>query len=88
MINDENCYYVDKIKSTLFNISRKPDMIECRETRAVYINTSPASPAPKKCINTSPAVYINTSPPVYINTSPATPPDKYLYTSPASEKYI
>ena len=36
----------------------------------MYINTSPASPAPEKCINTSPAVYINTSP-VYIglNTS-------------------
>ena len=34
----------------------------------MYINTSPASPAPEKCINTSPAVYINTSPTVYINT--------------------
>src|SRR6218665_2983090 len=59
----------------------------------VYINTSPASPASEKCINTSPAMYINTSPApekcintspaVYINTSPATPPDKYLHTSPA-----
>src|SRR6218665_243729 len=63
----------------------------------VYINTSPASPAspaPKKCINASPAMYINTSPApekcintspaVYINTSPATPPEKCINTSPAS----
>src|SRR6218665_3907221 len=50
---------------------------KCRAV-GLYINTSPASPAPENSINTSPAVHINTSP-VYINTSPA--PEKCINTS-------
>src|SRR6218665_2688359 len=61
----------------------------------VFIYTSPA---PNKCINTSPA----TPPEKYLYTSPVpekylytpsekylyTPPEKYLYTSPPPEKYL
>src|SRR6218665_3756848 len=59
----------------------------------VFIYTSPA---PEKCINTSPATppekYLYIPPEKYLYSSPApekylyTPPEKYLYTSPAPEK--
>src|SRR6218665_3058873 len=46
------------------------------------------SPAPEKCINTSPA----TPPEKYLYTPSEkylyTPPEKYLYTSPAPKKYL
>src|SRR6218665_2873138 len=64
-------------KISLFQVLQVVNRDVCR---GVYINTSPASPAPEKCINTSSAVHINTSP-VYINTSPA--PEKCINTSPA-----